>query len=102
MESERHTDIADAIRDAGTSVDEQWRKLMERAVECDREGMLPDSLEYQIQVAIDDGRRPKAVYTVPTFQNPLGWVESLPRRMAVIEITARYGVPVWEDDCYAT
>ena len=32
MESERHTDIADAIRDAGTSVDEQWRKLMERAV----------------------------------------------------------------------
>ena len=71
-----------------------------RGVECDREGMLPDSLEYKIQVAIDDGRRPKAVYTVPTFQNPLGWVESLPRRMAVIEITARYGVPVWEDDCY--
>ena len=51
-----------------------------RGVECDQEGMLPDSLEYQIQVAIDDGRRPKAVYTVPTFQNPLGWVESLPRR----------------------
>ena len=71
-----------------------------RGVECDQEGMLPDSLEYQIQVAIDDGRRPKAVYTVPTFQNPLGWVESLPRRAAVIEITARYGVPVWEDDCY--
>jgi 2-aminoadipate transaminase len=71
-----------------------------RGVECDQEGMLPDSLEYQIQVAIDEGRRPKAVYTIPTFQNPLGWVESLPRRAAVIEITARYGVPVWEDDCY--
>ena len=71
-----------------------------RGVECDQEGMLPDSLEYQIQAAIDDGRRPKAVYTVPTFQNPLGWVESPARREAVTEITARYGVPVWEDDCY--
>ena len=71
-----------------------------RGVECDGEGMLPDSLEYQIRAALDEGKRPKAVYTVPTFQNPLGWVEPLPRREAVTEITARYGVPVWEDDCY--
>ncbi len=71
-----------------------------RAVACDTDGMLPDSLEYQIQAAIDEGRRPKAVYTIPTFQNPLGFVESLPRRAEVTEITARYGVPVWEDDCY--
>ena len=69
-------------------------------VECDTDGMLPDSLEYQIQAAIDEGRRPKAVYTIPTFQNPLGFVASLPRRAEVTEITARYGVPVWEDDCY--
>ena len=71
-----------------------------RAVECDTEGMLPDSLEYQIQAAVGEGRRPKAVYTIPTFQNPLGFVESRARRVEVTEITARYGVPVWEDDCY--
>ena len=71
-----------------------------RGVECDRNGILPDSLECQIQTAIDEGRRPKAVYTIPTFQNPLGFVESYQRRTAVTEITARYGVPVWEDDCY--
>ncbi len=71
-----------------------------RAVACDADGMLPDSLEYQIQAAIDEGRRPKAVYTIPTFQNPLGFVESRARRAEVTEITARYGVPVWEDDCY--
>ena len=71
-----------------------------RAVECDHDGMLPDSLEYQIQAAIGEGRRPKAVYTIPTFQNPLGFVESRARRAEVTEITARYGVPVWEDDCY--
>ena len=71
-----------------------------RAVQCDTDGMLPDSLEYQVQAAIDEGRRPKAVYTIPTFQNPLGFVASLPRRAEVTEISARYGVPVWEDDCY--
>ena len=71
-----------------------------RPVACDSDGMLPDSLDSQIQAAIDEGRRPKAVYTIPTFQNPLGFVASLPRRAEVTEITARYGVPVWEDDCY--
>ena len=71
-----------------------------RGVECDGEGMLPDSLEYRIQTATDTGKRPKAVYTIPTFQNPLGWVESPARREAVTEISARYAVPVWEDDCY--
>ena len=71
-----------------------------RGVECDTDGMLPDSLEYRIQAAIDEGRRPKAVYTIPTFQNPLGFVASLRRRAEVTEITARHGVPVWEDDCY--
>ena len=71
-----------------------------RAVECDHEGMLPDSLEYQIQAAVGEGRRPKAVYTIPTFQNPLGFVASLARRAEVTEISARFGVPVWEDDCY--
>jgi hypothetical protein len=34
---------------------------------------------------LDDGKRVKAVYTVPTFQNPLGWVESMARREAVSE-----------------
>ena len=71
-----------------------------RGVECDSDGMLPDSLEYQIQAAVGEGRRPKAVYTIPTFQNPLGFVESRARRVEVTEIAARYGVPVWEDDCY--
>ncbi len=71
-----------------------------RGVESDEEGMLPDSLEYRLREAEDEGKRVKAVYTVPTFQNPLGWVASAARRAAVSEITARGGVPVWEDDCY--
>ncbi len=71
-----------------------------RGVESDDDGMLPDSLEYQIRSAVHEGKRLKAVYTVPTFQNPLGWIESMERRELVSEITGRYGIPVWEDDCY--
>lgn len=71
-----------------------------RGVESDGEGMLPDSLEYRFREAAEAGKRVKAVYTVPTFQNPLGWVASPARREAVLEIAARRGVPVWEDDCY--
>ena len=71
-----------------------------RGVESDGDGMLPDSLEYRLREAEGEGKRVKAVYTVPTFQNPLGWVASPARREAVIDITARRGVPVWEDDCY--
>ena len=71
-----------------------------RGVESDGDGMLPDSLEYRFREAAEAGKRVKAVYTVPTFQNPLGWVASPARREAVLEIAARRGVPVWEDDCY--
>ena len=71
-----------------------------RGVDWDGDGMLPDSLEYRLREAEGQGKRVKAVYTVPTFQNPLGWVASAARREAVNEITARHGVPVWEDDCY--
>ena len=71
-----------------------------RGVESDDDGMLPDSLEYRLREAERQGKRVKAVYTVPTFQNPLGWVESAARRQAVLDVTARRRVPVWEDDCY--
>ena len=71
-----------------------------RGVKADADGMLPDSLEYRLREAERQGKRVKAVYTVPTFQNPLGWVESAARRQAVIDVTARRRVPVWEDDCY--
>lgn len=71
-----------------------------RGVDSDGDGMLPDSLEYRLREAEAEGKRVKAVYTVPTFQNPLGWVATAARREAVIDLTARRHVPVWEDDCY--
>ena len=71
-----------------------------RGVPCDEDGMLPDSLEEAMQAAIGEGKRPKLVYTIPTFQNPQGWTMTLERRHALLKLSERYGVPILEDDCY--
>ncbi len=71
-----------------------------RGVVTDDEGMRTDSLESVIQGAIADGKPPKFIYTVPTFQNPQGWTMSLERRKAMVALCQKYGVPILEDDCY--
>lgn len=71
-----------------------------RGIACDTEGILPDALESAIIEATHDGRRPKLVYTIPTFQNPQGWTMTLERREAMLDVARRYSVAILEDDCY--
>jgi 2-aminoadipate transaminase len=44
--------------------------------------------------------RPKAIYTIPTFQNPSGTTLTVERRQAVAQIAERHGVWVIEDEPY--
>jgi 2-aminoadipate transaminase len=71
-----------------------------RGVACDNDGMLPDALESAIEQALSEGKRPKFIYTIPSFQNPLGWTMSLDRRKAMVALSQQYDVPILEDDCY--
>ena len=71
-----------------------------RGVACDGDGMLPDALEGGIKGAVAEGKRPKFIYTIPTFQNPQGWTMTLERRQAMVALSQRYDVPILEDDCY--
>lgn len=71
-----------------------------RGVETDQDGMLPDALEGVIQKAIGEGKKPKLIYLIPTFQNPQGWTMPLERRQAVLDISQKHGIPIMEDDCY--
>ena len=71
-----------------------------RGVRCDGDGMLPDALEAAIKQAASEGKKPKFVYTIPTFQNPQGWTMRVERRQAMLGVCQRYGVPILEDDCY--
>jgi 2-aminoadipate transaminase len=68
---------------------------------CDDQGIVPEELRATLRRLIDEGKRVKYLYTIPTFQNPLGWTMALERRQQVLDITREYGVPVFEDDCYA-
>ena len=46
------------------------------------------------------GTPPRFIYTIPTFNNPAGVTMSLGRRRALLDIAARHGVPIIEDDAY--
>lgn len=64
-------------------------------VGSDGEGMRVDELEVLLA-----RRRPKLIYVVPNFHNPTGATLSLERRLKLVALAARYGVPVLEDDPY--
>ena len=66
-----------------------------RGVACDDHGMLPESLEEQLQL-----HRPKLVYINPTFSNPTGKVWSRERRQQAVDLCRKYGVLILEDDPY--
>jgi 2-aminoadipate transaminase len=69
-------------------------------VETDELGMVPEAL----QQTIEDLRRfeitPRMIYTIPTFQNPLGTDMTRERRQAVLAVAQRHGIPIYEDDAY--
>ena len=67
----------------------------------DDDGLVIDGLE---RIFEDLGRRgiqPKYVYTIPTVQNPTGSILPRERREALLALTRKHGVPVFEDECYA-
>jgi 2-aminoadipate transaminase len=65
-------------------------------VPVDREGMLVDELRR----AGEQERRPKVIYTIPTFQNPSGASMSLARRQELLELARSWGSVVIDDDPY--
>lgn len=69
-------------------------------ISVDRDGMLIDELEQRLDALESDGRRPKFVYTVPTFQNPAGVTMSLPRRERLVRIAREREILVLEDNPY--
>ncbi len=69
-------------------------------IEMDDAGMRVDLLEETLDRLEREGRRPKFVYTVPTFQNPAGVTMSLARRRRLVEIAGERELLVLEDNPY--
>ena len=69
-------------------------------IEMDEDGMRIDLLEETLERLDREGRRPKFVYTIPTFQNPAGVTMSLPRRHRLVELARERELIVLEDNPY--
>ncbi len=71
-----------------------------RHVELDRDGMRIDRLADELDRLDREGRAPKLIYAIPTFQNPAGATLSRGRREELLAVAAARGIPVLEDDPY--
>ncbi|WP_236020501.1 aminotransferase-like domain-containing protein [Sabulicella rubraurantiaca] len=65
-------------------------------VACDADGMLPDAVEEACRG--DD--RPRALYCIPTLQNPTSITLPLERRQALVDVARRHRLRILEDDAY--
>jgi 2-aminoadipate transaminase len=69
-------------------------------IDMDADGMKVDLLESELERLDRDGRRPKFIYTVPSFQNPAGVTMSAPRRKRLVEVAHERELLVLEDNPY--
>ncbi len=69
-------------------------------VAMDDDGMRIDELEETLARLEREGRTPKFVYTIPSFQNPAGVTMSLERRKRLVEIAKERELLVLEDNPY--
>ena len=69
-------------------------------IDCDEDGMRIDELEAVLARLDREGRRPKFVYSVPSFQNPAGVTMSLERRRRLVELARQREMLVVEDNPY--
>ena len=69
-------------------------------VPMDANGLIPSALEETLASLAAAGRRVKFLYTVPNYHNPAGVTLSLERRPQLVEICARFGVLILEDNPY--
>ena len=66
------------------------------SIDSDDEGMRVDQLENALKHS-----SPKLIYIVSEFSNPKGTTLPFERRQKLIELSARYGVPILEDNPYS-
>jgi 2-aminoadipate transaminase len=69
-------------------------------IDTDSDGMQVERLPEVLDRLERDGKRPKFVYTVPTFQNPAGVTMSLERRRLLVQIANERQLLVLEDNPY--
>ncbi|MEZ5598310.1 MAG: PLP-dependent aminotransferase family protein [Pseudomonadales bacterium] len=75
-------------------------KLDMVGIQLDEGGMKMDHLESELRRLQGENRLPKFIYAISTYQNPTGFVMPRARRLEMINLARRFGVPIVEDNCY--
>jgi 2-aminoadipate transaminase len=70
-------------------------------IPLDGDGMRMDVLASALEDLKRKNIQPKYSYTIPTVQNPTGTIMPEARRLELLKLSQQYGVPIFEDDCYA-
>jgi 2-aminoadipate transaminase len=70
-------------------------------IPLDQDGIRTDALAAALADHKRRGITPKYIYTIPTVQNPTGTILPESRRTEMLRLSREYGVPIFEDDCYA-
>ena len=70
-------------------------------IPLEMDGMDINYLEKELKKLESENKKPRYIYTIPTIQNPTGTVMSVEKRRALIEVSKKFGIPIFEDDCYA-
>lgn len=69
-------------------------------VEVDEDGVNPSKVIEALDTLEAEGKKPKFLYTIPTFQNPSGVELSIERRHELARIADERGLLILEDDAY--
>ena len=98
---EGDTVIVERFSFAGALTYLRRRKINIIGVGLDQDGLRMDELAQVLGDLKIKGIRPKYIYTIPTLQNPTGTVLTMERRHKLLALSQEYGVPIFEDECYA-
>jgi DNA-binding transcriptional MocR family regulator len=81
---------------------DQCRLTKTTVVACavDDEGLVPESLREVCAHEREEGRPVRGLFTMPTVQNPLGFVTPEKRRREIVAIAREFELTILEDDAY--
>lgn len=85
---------------AGAIVAFQMQRPEFAGVDIEEDGSDIEGYRKKIEAFGKEGRKPKFIYVVPDFQNPSGITMSLEKRLALIDLSREFGIPILEDSPY--
>lgn len=70
------------------------------AKDIEEDGTDVKRIETEIENSVNQGKKPKFIYVVPDFQNPSGITTNLEKRLELLSLGKKFGIPLVEDSPY--